>query len=593
MMQATAAKARVRPDLSQVVRIGLLGGIVALFICLIGIIQASTVRAVIYPYLSMGQILLLLMFLTAGLMAVRKIQAAVPSAAVPGAAVLGALSDETTPAPPYSTPPYSAQWLVIGPALACLIVSAFLAVLVLIGQVINLRTVLIQASPELYALLMFNLPLLPGVIALLVAGAVVGALVGGSYLLPDRVRRSIVVGLGAIPLLAIINSAFLSGRGVSLLAAIVIAVVGGAGTYWWATARTVVTQRVDRLPPAGQRVARLIIPALAAIIVLALPVTGAYPSQVLDLVGLYVLMGLGLNIVVGFAGLLDLGYVAFFALGAYTMGVLTSPEIQWLGIHLTFWSALPFSVLVSVLAGVILGIPVLGMRGDYLAIVTLGFGEIIRIVVLSDWLKPYIGGSNGITRIPRPVIGPLSFTSQGSLYYLIIAACLIAAFVAVRLKDSRLGRAWMALREDEDVAQAMGIDLVRTKLLAFATGAAFSGLAGAFFGTMITSIYPHSFTLLISINVLAVIIVGGMGSIPGVVLGAVALAGLPELLREFSEYRLWMFGAALVIMMLVRPEGLLPEARRRLELHEGDVESLAGSDAETATVLTTPAVSGE
>jgi branched-chain amino acid transport system permease protein len=572
-MQATTAQAipiRARSDLSPVVRIGLLGGVVALLICLIGIIQASTVRPVIYPYVSMGQVLLLLMFLMVGVMAVRTVQKTADGNA-------------------------SATSLVLGPALAGLITSAFLVALVLIGQVINLRTVLIQASPELYALLTFKLPLLPGVLVLLAVGLILGALVGGFYLLPSRARRAIVVGLGAIPLLAIINSAFLSGRGLSLLASVVVLVVGGGGTYWWTGVQATVKQRIASLPPTGQRIYRLSTLGVVVLIVLALPLTGSYPSQVLDLVGLYVLMGLGLNIVVGFAGLLDLGYVAFFALGAYTMGVLTSPEIQWLGgIHLSFWGALPFAVLVSTLAGIILGVPVLGMRGDYLAIVTLGFGEIIRIVVLSDWLKPFIGGSNGITRIPRPVIGPLTFASQGSLYFLIIIGCLIAAFVAIRVKDSRLGRAWMALREDEDVAQAMGIDLVRTKLLAFATGAAFSGLAGGFFGTLITSIYPHSFTLLISINVLSVIIVGGMGSIPGVVLGAFALAGLPELLREFSEYRLWVFGAALVIMMLTRPEGLVPEARRRLEMHVADAEVVEESvPIEAAAVVGSPATSGE
>ncbi len=294
----------------------------------------------------------------------------------------------------------------------------------------------------------------------------------------------------------------------------------------------------------------------------------------MDNVGIYVLMGLGLNIVVGFAGLLDLGYVAFFAIGAYTMGVLTSPEIAWLGFHLTFWEALPFAVLMATLWGIILGIPVLGMRGDYLAIVTLGFGEIIRLIALSDWLKPFIGGSNGITRVPKPVLGPVSLGTTQTLYYLILAACLLAVFVSIRVKDSRLGRAWMALREDEDVAEAMGIDLVRTKLLAFATGAAFAGLSGAIFATKLTSIYPHSLQLLISINVLCVVIVGGIGSIPGVVVGALFLIGLPEILREFAEYRMLMYGAALVLMMLTRPEGLIPEARRRLELHE--VEAGAG-----------------
>jgi branched-chain amino acid transport system permease protein len=307
---------------------------------------------------------------------------------------------------------------------------------------------------------------------------------------------------------------------------------------------------------------------LFVLLILALPLLGAYPSEVLDLVGLYVLMGLGLNIVVGFAGLLDLGYVAFFAIGAYTMAVLTSPEIQWLGVKLTFWTALPFSVLMAILWGVILGIPVLGMRGDYLAIVTLGFGEIIRLVALSDWLKPWIGGSNGITLIPKPALGPVTFGTPPTLYYIILAGSLVAVFVSLRVKDSRLGRAWMAMREDEDVAEAMGIELVRTKLLAFATGAAFAGLSGAIFATKLTSIYPHSFNLLISINVLCVVIVGGIGSIPGVVVGAVFLVGLPEILREFAEYRLLMYGAALVIMMLLRPEGILPEARRRLEMHE-------------------------
>jgi branched-chain amino acid transport system permease protein len=250
------------------------------------------------------------------------------------------------------------------------------------------------------------------------------------------------------------------------------------------------------------------------------------------------------------------------------MGVLTSPEITWLPFHMTFWEALPFAMLLSVLSGVVLGIPVLGMRGDYLAIVTLGFGEIIQRLAISDWLKPYIGGSNGITLIPKPVIGPIELNTPGTLYYLFVAGTLVLAFISERVKFSRLGRAWMAVREDEDVAEAMGIDLVQTKLLAFATGAGFAGLSGAIFASKLASIYPHSFHLLISINVLCLIIVGGMGNTPGVMVGALFLVGLPEILREFAEYRLLMYGAALVIMMLLRPEGLIPEARRRLELHE-------------------------
>jgi branched-chain amino acid transport system permease protein len=227
-------------------------------------------------------------------------------------------------------------------------------------------------------------------------------------------------------------------------------------------------------------------------------------------------------------------------------------------------------VLVSTVFGIILGVPVLHMRGDYLAIVTLGFGEIIRIMALSDFLKPHIGGSQGIVLVAKAAVGTWVADGPQRLYYIILAGCLLALFIAIRLKDSRLGRTWMAMREDEDVAEAMGINLVATKLLAFATGAALSGLAGAIFASKLGTIYPHSFALLISINVLALIIVGGMGSIPGVVIGALALVGLPELLREFAEFRLLVYGVALMAMMLLRPEGLWPEETRRRELHDSD-----------------------
>jgi branched-chain amino acid transport system permease protein len=276
-------------------------------------------------------------------------------------------------------------------------------------------------------------------------------------------------------------------------------------------------------------------------------------------------LGLGLNIVVGFAGLLDLGYVAFFAIGAYTVAVLTSPELGFF--NLSFWGALPLAIFMGVLSGVLLGIPVLKMRGDYLAIATLGFGEIIRILVLSDFLRPWLGGAQGIGRIPKAHLNSIEFATPQQIYYLILAGCLLVGFISWRLRDSRLGRAWMAVREDEDVAQAMGINLVSTKLMAFATGAAFSALSGAIFASKLGSVYPHSFNVMISINILCLIIVGGMGSIPGVLVGAIALVGLPELLREFAEYRLFVYGAALVAMMLLRPEGLWPEALRRRELH--------------------------
>ena len=283
----------------------------------------------------------------------------------------------------------------------------------------------------------------------------------------------------------------------------------------------------------------------------------AYLNSVVNLVNLYIIMGLGLNIVVGFAGLLDLGYVAFFAIGAYTVALMTSAGD--LGHGYTFWQALPWAVILALVAGVVLGIPVLRMRGDYLAIVTLGFGEIIRILANSDWLKPFMGGALGVLDIPKPALGNLILKEEYQLYYLILAGIFITWFIATRLYHSRVGRAWQALREDEDVAEAMGIHLVTTKLLAFGFGAAFSGLSGAIFAAKVGSVYPHTFNLIISINVLSLIIVGGIGSLPGVVVGALALVGLPELLREFSEYRMLFYGIALITMMLVKPEGFWPK----------------------------------
>jgi branched-chain amino acid transport system permease protein len=533
------------------IQIAALGGVVAVFISLVGLVEATHRRAIIPGVLSMGQTLLLLTMTFTAYLAIRRQQ-------------------EKDQGADQKEPTQSRSSLILTGTVASLVTCAMLALLLVIGNWINLRTVFLNASPELFDILTLGLGTPLGLIVLLAVGAAVGALVGAILSLPAPIARAILLGLGLIPTIAILNSALFAGRGVSLLAAILIFIISAAGSYAWSISQGRIRGRISSLPANQYRALQFggkwILPS-AAIMLLPL-IVGTYPSEVLNEVSRFVLMGLGLNIVVGFAGLLDLGYVAFFAIGAYTMGILTSPEIAWLPFQLTFWEALPFAVIFSVFAGVILGIPVLGMRGDYLAIVTLGFGEIIRLLVLSDWLKPYIGGSNGITLIPSPVIGPITFNTPETLYYIFVAGSLIAAFISIRLKDSRLGRAWMAMREDEDVAEAMGIDLVRTKLLAFASGAAFAGLSGAIFASKLTSVYPHSMQLLISINVLCVVIVGGIGSIPGVIVGALFLVGLPEILREFAEYRLMIYGAALVIMMLLRPEGIWPEARRRLELHE-------------------------
>jgi branched-chain amino acid transport system permease protein len=281
------------------------------------------------------------------------------------------------------------------------------------------------------------------------------------------------------------------------------------------------------------------------------------------------------------AGLLDLGFVAFFAVGAYTTALLTADSPHALAAYssipsMSFWVAMPISVLVSVIVGVLFGIPVLGVRGDYLAVATMGLGEIVRVIVQSDAAAPLLAGANGILQIPKPKIGSMELADPVALFFLTLVCAGIAAYCAWRLERSRLGRAWMAVRDDEDVAQALGINLVKVKLLAYGLGAAFAGLSGSIFAVMLTSIYPSSFQLLVSINVLALIIVGGMGSLPGVIVGSLALVGLPELLREFGEYRYLVYGAALIVMMRIRPEGLWPSATRRRELHDaaGDLETI-------------------
>jgi len=303
---------------------------------------------------------------------------------------------------------------------------------------------------------------------------------------------------------------------------------------------------------------------------------GNFFAQVIATVALYVLLGLGMNITLGLAGLLDLGFVAFFAVGAYTVGLLTSTAEYGIA-GWSWWAAVPFAVIFAMLAAIFLGLPILRIRGDYLAIATLGFGEIVRILAGSDLLKGILGGPRGIVNIPKPIDVPPTHWLAGpaQIYYLALAAAVVVAFVAWRLRGSRLGRSWMAIREDEDVAEGIGVNLVSTKLLAYMLGGGFAGLAGAISAGLIGSIFPSSITLLLSINVVAIVIVGGMGSIPGVVLGALFLIGLPELFREFTDYRFLLYGLALMIMMIVRPEGLLPSRVTRRELHrEKDLAEL-------------------
>jgi len=277
----------------------------------------------------------------------------------------------------------------------------------------------------------------------------------------------------------------------------------------------------------------------------------SYQTSIMTTALMYVVLGLGLNIVVGLAGLLDLGYVAFYAVGAYTYALLNHH------FGLGFWAVLPLGGGLAALFGLLLGFPVLRLRGDYLAIVTLGFGEIIRLV-LENW-STFSQGPSGIADIDRPGLFNLALPVESAmvyLYYLMLGLALCTVLVVRRLRRSRLGRAWVALREDEIACQAMGIDVTRTKLTAFALGAFWAGMVGVVFAAKTTFVNPACFTFLESAIVLCIVVLGGMGSVAGVIAAALLLVLLPEYLRAFAEYRMLIFGAVLVLMMIFRPQGL-------------------------------------
>jgi len=327
--------------------------------------------------------------------------------------------------------------------------------------------------------------------------------------------------------------------------------------------------------PSGPNSRRALV-LLAITVILVIPLIEfqqrAFWVRVIGYTGLYIILGLGLNVVVGLAGLLNLGYVAFYAIGAYTYALLASGHFD---IHISLWRVLPLAALLAGVAGILLGIPVLRMRGDYLAIVTLGFGEIIRMLVTN--LTDLTNGSQGLIGIDSPFLLGLELKTSTHFYYMILIFIIIAIFITYRLDHSRIGRGWIALREDEDVAQMAGINTTRYKLLAFAVGAIIGGLGGAIFAAWQGSIFPDNFNLMVSINVICLIIIGGMGSIPGVIIGSFALIALPDILREFSDYRLLLFGLLLVVMMIARPEGFIPSRRMQLELRTEEYAHVAPS----------------
>ena len=541
----------------DIIKKGLLAGFVALNLNLIGFIALLAERELIKGGLTLGHVFVMASPLAIAYITTNKME-------------------------------YEGKAKPLGIGFAIGAISAIPSILlVIIASSTNIRDFLANVSPALVELLTFGQGVTIGSLLLLFVLGVAGALVSLLSISDEKIRRPLInglswtLGIATFSELLLIRVRDIFGRGVAKLIfsgkslnpafALVLFITVVGITIWWSKRGDDIKEQIANFSPAKRKQMTQGKSLLTMLIILFLPlILGSYLTEVTNNVGLYILMGLGLNIVVGFAGLLDLGYVAFFAIGAYVMGVLTSEGALGLDIGFTFWTALPVAVITSTLFGIMLGIPVLGMRGDYLAIVTLGFGEIIRVFAVSDVFKGTLGGAQGILQIPKPSFFGIELVQPGQLYYVILAAVLLAVFIATRLRDSRLGRQWMALREDEDVAEAMGMNLVKTKLMAFATGAAFSGLAGAIFASKLTSIFPHSFNLIISINVLSLIIVGGVGSIPGVFAGALILVGLPELLREFAEYRMLIYGILLIAMMLFKPEGFLPDKHRKRELHPDD-----------------------
>lgn len=544
---------KAQSPLKRVITTGLLFGSVAVYLAAVGILAMFDERWILADRLTLGQIVLVLIALCAGLHVTRKTTMRGMPAIVARAFAVGALT------------------------------GALPSLLVVVMSLFKLRFLFIALNPALLEMLTFGYGASVGV-ALLIAGGALFSMLGGLlYIVPRVVRRPLVIGFltaGFIGLFQDLIQLMLQYEGtvdaframiftwdaLKLEAALVIVAVVAASVALWMRIGDRVVGRFERLPGAQRVGIRMTGITLGVLLLLLFPlVAGNFIGQVLMFIGLYVLMGMGLNLEVGLAGLLDLGFVAFFAVGAYTTALLTADSPHALA-QLSYWQVLPIVVVMSLVVGVLFGVPVLKVRGDYLAVATLGLGEIVRVLVISDMAAPLLAGAQGVLNVPRPSIGTFELDNPVRLFYLTLACVTVAGYVAWRLENSRLGRAWTAIRDDEDVAQALGINLINVKLLAYGLGAVFAGVAGSLFAVMLTSIFPHSFQLLISINVLALIIVGGMGSLPGVVVGAAALIGLPELLREFGEYRFLFYGVVIVVMMRIKPAGLWPSAARRREM---------------------------
>jgi branched-chain amino acid transport system permease protein len=626
-------------DIRKSMRFGAIAGITAVFVAAIGMVEVFDPRSVIDPILSLGYLAVAWIPLLFGYRVTYE-------------TVLEGME-----------PPKKGVHNLISGALMGAVGGAMLGAFVLLVDAVNVRGVLLNVTPDLVEILTFGQSTALGAIILIALGGVTGALGGGFHLMSTQWRRAVssavlwmlVIGFTELVLGNVFKGVgvgflddlvYSDNRGITLGAAVVIGVAVIAMHFRLGGRVAAARERFVALPEKKRRSAGFVIAVSFMSVGMLVPsVFGPVLNEVLATVGLFMLMALGLNIVVGFAGLLDLGYVAFFAVGAYTMAVFSSPLTPGdFTPEMAFYSALPFVIIMATIAGIIVGTPVIRMRGDYLAIVTLAFGEIARLVFQADWLKGTFGGAQGILRIGEGVIVTLfgyllvgvgavvggigflrwrsaradddassakkagiwiglgttaavigllfpdfaSWTVTGidseAVFRLVLVFVALALFISWRLQDSRIGRAWMAMREDEQVAETMGINVVTAKLMAFIIGAILAALGGALFAVKIGTIFPSSFKIVQSIIILVVVIVGGMGSLRGVAVGALVLIGVlggptqPGMLREFQEFKLLIYGVLLVYMMLQRPEGLVPSARRSRELHGDELKQDAWFD---------------
>ena len=557
-------------DWRRQIRFSAIGALSCAFIALAGMPVGLDRRSIVYPVLSLGYLSLLWVPFVLASLAGSQV-------------VLEGMGERER-----DTRDLAAGALVgLGSALG-------LVGLMILVKNFNLRDPLVNWSPQLLELLSFSRSTTLGMLLWVVLGTTLGLLGGAMHVVPATVRAKVLTVVLSVLMVSVLQTfltdllegfrlevftdfIYYKRGGLEILGALLVAVLAIAIPLLVGGRIKGLRARVQKMPPDERSRTNLVLLGVGAALLLILPFfLGKITNELLANVGLFVLLALGLNIVVGLAGILDLGYVAFFAVGGYTTAVLTSPNSPGFSPELPWPVALIVVVVLTGLVGLFIGAPVIRMRGDYLAIVTLGFGEIIRLLFLSDWLSGWFGGAQGITNIPGVDVGvgTVKGTDPRSVFLLVLVFCGIAIYVSWRLEHSRLGRAWMAIREDEDVAEAMGVNTTSTKLMAFVVGAVLASFSGAIFSAKVGSIFPTSFIMLVSIIILVVVIVGGMGNIAGVIVGAVVLIGVlggpkqPGLLQELGQFKLLIYGALLVWMMLKRPEGLVPNVRRSRELHQ-------------------------